>query len=417
MLQEEGESIVSAQSYVIAHCGSDKRVFFHVKPGAEIKTEKKKLRVICDPAIGNPYGTIFRVDVENNIGNLVEIPASESVYHSSASAITDSTFIPDADNSALVDDNSAQLLTAEQIESLKNELQGSKLVEALAANSATFERKTEFSQEKYLSKKKKKYISEVKLLKTTAYTLGEAYFRKKPANCLYMRPDTLAMLLSRANLRVNRFNQVLVFDTASSLVLAALAERMGSFENGRILSGFAGVSPTPDALRMLNIPKGNLEQLVYYFPLSCVRNAIQAISDPSSNVTIDQFVSASSSKKSDEFVHNSIALGKYYLHKEKSDSLVLATHLDVRSCFWELFPLLKCSGSFVVYFNSIEPLNEIAFKLKSDFLAVNVQVSENWYREYQVLPSRTHPKMSMSATGGYLLTGIKINPEKILPNK
>jgi tRNA (adenine-N(1)-)-methyltransferase non-catalytic subunit len=208
----------------------------------------------------------------------------------------------------------------------------------------------------------------------------------------------------------------MIFDTASSLVLAAIAERIGSFENGRILSGFSGVSPTPDALRMLNIPKSNLDRLVYYFPLNCVHSAIQSLENPNSSVQMENFVSLSSKGSHDSKEHNSIAMGKYYLHLSKSDSLIIATHLDARVCFWELFPLLKESGSFVVYFNSIEPLNEIAFKLKSDFLAVNVQVSENLYREYQVLPSRTHPKMSMSATGGYLLTGIKINPIKILPS-
>ena len=29
----------------------------------------------------------------------------------------------------------------------------------------------------------------------------------------------------------------------------------------------------------------------------------------------------------------------------------------------------------------------------------------------QVLPSRTHPKMQMSATGGYLLTGVRVADE------
>ena len=31
-------------------------------------------------------------------------------------------------------------------------------------------------------------------------------------------------------------------------------------------------------------------------------------------------------------------------------------------------------------------------------------------REYQVLPGRTHPSMTMSQTGGFILTGIKLCP-------
>lgn len=40
--------------------------------------------------------------------------------------------------------------------------------------------------------------------------------------------------------------------------------------------------------------------------------------------------------------------------------------------------------------------------------AVMCQLTESWFREYQVLPSRTHPTMSMSGTGGYILSGIKV---------
>jgi hypothetical protein len=31
-------------------------------------------------------------------------------------------------------------------------------------------------------------------------------------------------------------------------------------------------------------------------------------------------------------------------------------------------------------------------------------------REYQILPNRTHPAMSMSQSGGFILTGIKLHP-------
>lgn len=36
------------------------------------------------------------------------------------------------------------------------------------------------------------------------------------------------------------------------------------------------------------------------------------------------------------------------------------------------------------------------------------ELGELWYREYQVLPNRTHPTMMMNATGGYILTATKV---------
>lgn len=41
--------------------------------------------------------------------------------------------------------------------------------------------------------------------------------------------------------------------------------------------------------------------------------------------------------------------------------------------------------------------------------AVALQLHESWWREYQVLPGRTHPEMSTSGTGGYILSGIKVS--------
>ena len=40
--------------------------------------------------------------------------------------------------------------------------------------------------------------------------------------------------------------------------------------------------------------------------------------------------------------------------------------------------------------------------------AVALALQESFWREWQVLPARTHPAMSMSATGGYLLSGIQV---------
>lgn len=40
--------------------------------------------------------------------------------------------------------------------------------------------------------------------------------------------------------------------------------------------------------------------------------------------------------------------------------------------------------------------------------AVALALQESLWRESQVLPGRTHPVMNMSATGGYLLAGTRV---------
>ena len=37
-----------------------------------------------------------------------------------------------------------------------------------------------------------------------------------------------------------------------------------------------------------------------------------------------------------------------------------------------------------------------------------VNLAESWSREYQILPGRTHPRMQMHGTCGYILTGTTV---------
>jgi tRNA (adenine-N(1)-)-methyltransferase non-catalytic subunit len=57
---------------------------------------------------------------------------------------------------------------------------------------------------------------------------------------------------------------------------------------------------------------------------------------------------------------------------------------------------------------------EISSKLFRDGSAVNIDVTETWMREYQVLPGRSHPLMRMDNASGYILTGIKVSTEATL---
>ena len=44
-------------------------------------------------------------------------------------------------------------------------------------------------------------------------------------------------------------------------------------------------------------------------------------------------------------------------------------------------------------------------------IAINLRLTDTWFREYQVLEGRTHLNMAMSQNGGYLLMGTKLCPK------
>ena len=57
--------------------------------------------------------------------------------------------------------------------------------------------------------------------------------------------------------------------------------------------------------------------------------------------------------------------------------------------------------------NAARAVDAPARSLKA-FIGPCGNVQESWWREHQVLPFRTHPQMSTTGTGGYLLSGIKL---------
>jgi tRNA (adenine-N(1)-)-methyltransferase non-catalytic subunit len=97
--------------------------------------------------------------------------------------------------------------------------------------------------------------------------------------------------------------------------------------------------------------------------------------------------------------------------KDGVDSLVMATAVHPCMVLARLWRFLNPSGSFVVYSQYIEPLGNLCSRLRDGRHAVQLILCDSFFREYQVLPSRTHPLITMSCTGGYLLSGIKVESD------
>lgn len=105
------------------------------------------------------------------------------------------------------------------------------IVNKLKESHATFDKKTAYSQAKYLQKKGKKFHKIFTPIKPTIYSVNEYFYIKNPAKIRDIRMDTLSQLLSYAN--VHAGCKLLVVDDTQGMVVSALAERMG----GKMLTG------------------------------------------------------------------------------------------------------------------------------------------------------------------------------------
>ncbi|CAD6341309.1 unnamed protein product [Miscanthus lutarioriparius] len=317
---------------------------------------------------------------------------------------------------------------------------GDEIVEALIANSSTFGKKTVFSQEKYKLKKQKKYAPKVLLRRPSARSICETYFKKSPAHIGFMRVDTLSLLLSMANI---------------GLVVGAVAERLGG--TGYVCSTYLGSAPCCiDIIRMYNLSSDMVSRIVQA-PLSdlCSMHSSgntpsllnggaeeemqvdTAVSDEKAQLSTDQPTDMEVSEPSlDEHPvqdENSSLDGKgsdgnldasksskagkapspekmkYWKEHGFSSLIVCAPGHEVERLVADLLPLLSYSAPFAIYHQYLDPLAKCMHSLQVSKMAIGLQLSEPWLREYQVLPSRIHPHMQMNAFAGYILSGIRIH--------
>ncbi|KAF8377836.1 hypothetical protein HHK36_031221 [Tetracentron sinense] len=452
----------------------DRLVFARLSAASTLKIGDKNCSL--RPLIGCPFGSLFQVESGSKgpfLTRVLATPEDNLVQEIGDCQLKDEH----KDNRALVDNNTAQSLTGEDIDAMRRQgTSGGQIVEALIANSSTFGKKTLFSQEKYRLKKQKKYAPRVLLRRPFARSICEAYFKKYPARIGFLRVDTLSLLLSMAN--VSASSDVLVVDMVGGILTGAVAERLGG--TGYVCNTHFGVTPYPiDIVRIFNFNNEVCSRIVRspIIDLCSAQNrnpgytwkhedvctlktqsnigevALSSLCVSSSgplSISEDQIVqeetfphySCSHSISTEEICTSSgngmqdlvpipmhaigaptvIKACKSTKHGEKaseeavhmwkengfSSLIIAAPELDAWSAIQELLPLLSYSAPFAIYHQFLQPLATCMHNLQIAKMAIGLQISEPWLREYQVLPSRTHPCMQMSAFGGYILSGIKI---------
>ncbi|KAJ9462793.1 tRNA (adenine(58)-N(1))-methyltransferase non-catalytic subunit trm6 [Diplonema papillatum] len=315
---------------------------------------------------------------------------------------------PGVDNRALLDNNTAQTADVERLRSLKMTGDSSAAIEVLVSGSKTFAGKTKFSQEKYIKKKQKRWAFFMQIRRPTIALLIEMWFaRKVEKKILHMRVDTLAQLLNHSN--VHAHNSTLLLDGCGGLVTAAVVQRQGGLGRVYNVVGTVGKgSPTCMCFEILKLES---------WAERCLVNV-----DVSRDVVVDIEALAKDApavEKSDKQLEREVphdyrtvlglpdALHELKVRRGVDCAVLASPHHPVES-FMQLLPLLGGGCTFVVYSRYLETLVELSQLLRTQHIAVNVQLTETFWREHQVLPNRTHPFVNMSATGGFLLSGIVV---------
>uniref|UniRef100_A0ABM5GN92 tRNA (adenine(58)-N(1))-methyltransferase non-catalytic subunit TRM6 n=1 Tax=Pogona vitticeps TaxID=103695 RepID=A0ABM5GN92_9SAUR len=396
-----------------------------------------------DNAIGHIYGTTFEV---TSGGSLQPKKRGEEMATETKEAGTD--------NRNIVDDGKSQKLTHDDIKALKDKgIKGQEIVQQLIENSTTFRDKTEFSQDKYIKKKKKKYEAVITIIKPSTRILSTMYYAREPGKINYLRYDTLAQMLTWGNVRAG--NKMIVMETCAGLVLGAVMERMGGY--GSIVHMYPGGGPVRTAANCFGFPE-SFFQTLYEFPLSKVNSVLSGTfslnilpSEPEETMAMTEDSNGSlddkqhpiqeadmeccaelamesdqpeeqemvdiptedDKQKKQEKRRKKLIETAALLKDKDADGLIIASRFHPAPLLLSLLEFVAPSRPFVVYCQYKEPLLECYTKLREKGGVINLKLSETWLRHYQVLTDRSHPKLMMSGGGGYLLTGITVINEGV----
>ncbi|CAO3630787.1 unnamed protein product [Cunninghamella blakesleeana] len=394
---EEDFPHITENQYVLIALPSGNVKMLNIKLETKINLGKFGT-FLSDNLIGQPFGLSYEIcDTKGGI-RPVKNYALEAVEETKAN------------NQTIVDEGQVQTLTQEQVEQLKldsisGKLQSEEVIQRIVDAHKEFDKKTEYSKYKYVERKKKKFMKMFTPVRPTLYSITDYFFNKNPDKIKFLRVDTLSQLLSKANVRAN--SKLLVVDDTQGLIVAAAADRLGGY--GTIVGVHDGENHNFDVVRYLNFSKRILNT-IHTLPIGRVDP-----NDPN-EVWVD---------KPEEDINDMTPEGyKSYLRSKNAmatrnhardllfegnfDGLIISSYYQIDTIIEMLTPYLSGSRPVVVYSHSKESLLAPASYMRKSKDFIEADITESFLREYQVLPGRTHPEMSMSAGGGYLLSAIRV---------
>jgi len=308
--------------------------------------------------------------------------------------------------------------TSQDIDNLrKSGIVGEELVALLSQKNPSFSKLSKFAQEKYITRKRRKHMVSLLIQRPNCSLLCEWYLKKNPEAILRLCPVSIGLLSRLANVVVE--SKVLILEDTLGLVCVSVAERTqqlvyitnvfeGEHPPGlELFDFFPSLREWRRTSHFVVCPMNMLtllhrEEERDSFPLSFRKDSQVPKSD--SVVSGD---SLTSTKDSNKYYRPIVGQLKQTL-REGFTSLIVAC----REPTWEkvllLISQLVPNGSFAIYHYSLSYLSELHYLLLKCPLVIAIQLEECAQLEHQILSGRSHPIMSSLPTGGFILSGIRV---------
>ncbi|RCK58995.1 tRNA (adenine(58)-N(1))-methyltransferase non-catalytic subunit TRM6 [Candida viswanathii] len=365
--------------------------------------------------LGYPLGTSFEILEDHQVKPIKSIStldlqdSDESTQRQELTKI----FSNSAENNQNIIDigGKIQKLSKEDIDELKKLGAGSSIgqliIEKIIAGHEGFDKKTIFSQQKYLKRKQQKFLRRFTVDYLGGSELLEFYIERDLSRVLDLSVETLGLMLTYANVRPG--GRYLVIDETGGVLTYAMMERMNC--EGTIVSIHENEHPNLIALKHADYGEEIESRVIKNI------NWLQFLEPETER--IDWKDLAENELKS---VKNK---PQYYRRRERAqqingvidmvengnfDALITVTTLNIPGIIDSLLPKVGGSRPVVIYNQYKEILLEIQQQLVNDKRVLAPSIFETRVRPYQTIPGRMHPVMSNRGGGGYVLWGTRVIP-------
>jgi tRNA (adenine-N(1)-)-methyltransferase non-catalytic subunit len=242
-----------------------------------------------------------------------------------------------------------------------------------------------------------------------------------------LKADIISVLLEKSNV-MNGSNVILVDDSAGILSFAVL-DRIGDSGEVLFVTNSEGVDqglpnlkyyprplPKHHSLSWTNIRAGvlgneyweDLDKKIEETNAKITENEVameeqtEENNPPGQPKRMKTYTDRQKAmKKSKEFVENS-----------RIDALIISSNYSCDGILDVFGKYLSPSRLLIIHANYVEELYDTYMRLRNDKNYINVNISENFTRYYQIYPKRTHAENNMTSATGFILTAIKVDGSK-----
>ena len=425
--------VIQPGSFVVIKMHDDKSTNI-IKVEGSWKINRKYLDTA--PLVGHPYGSIFEIKDGKEISRLEGVHtldvADDANFAETLSKKVGENGDKGANNDWYADSNTAQKLKPEDIAELREKgVDNVNIMKKLVENSETWASKSSFAQEKWLRRKARKYLPRFRVEKCTPVTVCNVYRIKNAGRICGIRTDSLGRLMSHGDIHAGK--RVLIFEDCLGLVVGSAAYRMRGY--GSIVALYGKHQPHLEIVHKLDLQDKD-RAIIQPAPSNDVGPAAALVAKHGFTAPVhetyqqQQCVEVADKDRRDEggreekgvvrsWQKSYNSTGRQLWDRQKIralltagfDSLIIASHFEPLPVLKACCGLLLPSSPIVIYSEHVEPLNECFTYLNDQVLGLRVTIGDTWLREFQVLAGRTHPAMSMVASGGFVLTAIFVGAE------